>query len=119
MGSISLWAVQTAQAEPAKSKIHKKSAKVNKNDVLEEIIVTARKREEGLQTIPVSVTAFNAEAMKARNLTKLTDIGNFAPNVSMDATTGNGSGSNVMIYIRGVGQNDFLFTTDPGVGIYI
>lgn len=110
LGSVSLCVVETAMAEEAGKKTL----------VLEEITVTARKMEEGLQNTPVSITALSAGALEARDLTNLSEVGNYSPNVYMSFTTGgSGSGSDALIYIRGVGQSDFLFTTDPGVGIYI
>lgn len=87
---------------------------------LEEVVVTARKRAESLQETPIAVTAFSADELEAASVNNLMDLGAYAPNVSM-ATGQNGSGgaNNGQIYIRGVGQSDFLFTTDPGVGVYI
>ncbi|MCC7413201.1 MAG: TonB-dependent receptor [Gammaproteobacteria bacterium] len=87
---------------------------------LEEIVVTARKREESLQETPLAVTAFTATDLEARGLTDLMQVGSFAPNVVMaTGQGGSGGGSNGQVYIRGIGQLDFLFTTDPGVAIYI
>ncbi len=87
---------------------------------IDEITVTARKREESLQQTPIAITAFTGESLLNRGLTELTEIGSFAPNVNMaSAPGGSGGGINAQIYIRGIGQTDFLFTTDPGVGIYI
>ncbi len=87
---------------------------------VEEIVVTARKREESIQETPIAVTAFSGEQLRERNLTNLMEIGSFAPNVTMaTANGGSGGGNNGQVYIRGIGQIDFLFTTDPGVGIYI
>ena len=88
--------------------------------VLEEIVVTARKREESLQETPIAVTAFSAKDLEQRNLSNLMEAGAYAPNVSMTSSDSGAGGSNhAQIYIRGIGQSDFLFTTDPGVGIYI
>jgi len=87
---------------------------------LEEITVTARKREEPLQRTPVSITAFTAEQLEKPGLDDLTDVARFAPNVIFDQGTGNTGGSfNSQVFIRGVGQVDFLFSSDPGVGIYV
>ena len=87
---------------------------------IEEIVVTARKREESLQETPISVSVFSTEDMRQRNMTNLMEVAEFAPNVVMStAASGSGGGNNAQIYIRGVGQTDFLFTTDPGVGIYM
>lgn len=87
---------------------------------LEEVIVTARKREEPLQQTPVSITAFTAEQVEKPGFDDITDIARFAPNVVFDQGTGNTGGAfNSQLFIRGVGQVDFLFSTDPGVGIYV
>lgn len=76
---------------------------------IEEIVVTARKREESLQTIPVAVTAFGAEQMASQTIEDLADIDNLVPNFQM-------SGSDVVIrgQRRGVGQ----IVGDPGVALY-
>lgn len=87
---------------------------------LEEIVVTARKRSESLQETPIAVSAFSSNQLEKRSLTNIVEVGSFVPNVIMNtAPSSSGGSNNVQIYIRGVGQEDFLFTTDPGVGIYI
>lgn len=87
---------------------------------IEEIVVTARRREEGLQETPISITAMTGSEMENRNLTSLVEVGAYVPNVKMNTSPSSSGGGNVMqMYIRGVGQTDFLFTTDPGVGIYV
>lgn len=87
---------------------------------IEEIMVTARKRSESLQRTPIAISAFSANALEERNLTNLVEIGNYVPNVVMSTGPGgSGAGNNAQVYIRGIGQTDFLFTTDPGVGIYV
>ncbi|MFZ5609840.1 MAG: TonB-dependent receptor [Pseudomonadota bacterium] len=87
---------------------------------IEEITVTARRREERLQETPIAISAFSGSELEARNLTNLAEVGAFIPNVVMStAPGGSGGGSNLQVYIRGIGQTDFLFTTDPGVGVYI
>jgi len=87
---------------------------------LEEIIITARKRTESLQETPLAITALSSNQLEQRNIGNLVDIGAFAPNVVMNTSpSSSGGGNNIQIYIRGIGQTDFLFTTDPGVGIYI
>lgn len=87
---------------------------------LEEVVVTAQKREERLQETPISMTVFTAANIDRPELDDLTDIGRFTPNVIFDQGTGNtGSSNNSQFFIRGVGQVDFLFSSDPGVGIYV
>lgn len=87
---------------------------------LEEIVVTARKREENLQTTPVSVTAFSEAALQARQIETVTDVGRFTPNVDFERGASLAGSSNaVTIFIRGVGQSDFNLTIDPGVAVYL
>lgn len=85
-----------------------------------EILVTARKREESLQDTPLAITALGQDELAARSVTDLADVGDFVPNVSMSTgAAGSGGGANLSIFIRGVGQSEFLFTVDPGVGVYV
>lgn len=91
----------------------------NSQSVLDEIIVTSRKREESLQEAPVSVTAFSAEMMESRSLTSFNQINNYAPNIELNNGRVDGGGSTAQIFIRGVGQEDYSFPNDPGVGVYV
>lgn len=86
---------------------------------IDEVIVTAQRREESLQEVPVSVTAFTQEALEERLMTGMTDLARFTPNLEINNGRSDGGGSNAAIFIRGVGQFDFIFPTDPGVGVYL
>jgi iron complex outermembrane receptor protein len=87
---------------------------------LEEVVVTAQKRVENVQDVPISITAFSAEALANRGVSEIASIGNLVPNVTLDAGTPfSGSSSVLSAYIRGIGQNDFAFNLDPGVGVYL
>jgi iron complex outermembrane receptor protein len=81
------------------------------------ITVTARKREETLQEVPVAVTAFSEAKLEDFNVEDLSDLGAQVPNLTIYAARG--SSSTVTAYIRGVGQSDPLWGVDPGVGIYL
>lgn len=85
----------------------------------DEVIVTARRREESLQDVPVSVSAFTNEGLENRGISNLQGINNFTPNLELTNGRPDGGGSAAQIYIRGVGQSDFLFPNDPGVGLYV
>ncbi len=85
--------------------------------VLEEVIVTARRREESLQESPVAVTALNDQALREAGINNLHELNNVIPN--MDVQSGNGSSRVASIYIRGVGQRNTGVQIDSGVGIYI
>ena len=85
---------------------------------VEEIVVTARRREETVQTTPVSMTAFSAAGIEARSVTSFNEMGNFVPNLDINGGIPNGGGSAAQIFIRGVGQDDYSFPNEPGVGLY-
>jgi iron complex outermembrane recepter protein len=84
---------------------------------LEEIVVTARRRAESLQATPISVTAFTAADIERRSVEKLQDIAAYTPNLR--SSSGPQGGSSGHYFIRGVGQLDFIASTDPGVGTYL
>ena len=83
-----------------------------------EIIVTAEFREANLQDTPIAITAVNAEMLEARGATDITAIAAQAPNVTLRPQPQNG-GSGLIAFIRGVGQVDFNYALDPGVGVYV
>lgn len=87
-------------------------------DTLREVVVTARKREESLQKVPVSVTAVTGDELQQRSLTSLQELGNATPNVSF-YTQGQSGRTAGQVFVRGIGQADPVVTNDPGVGIYV
>ena len=87
--------------------------------LLEEIVVTARKREENLQDAPIAVSAFSGDALDFRGVTDIGKLDQFVPNLVLNESTTYSNVSNAAVYIRGIGQNDFTPVIDPGVGIYV
>src|SRR6202051_1586785 len=89
-------------------------------NALEEIVVTAQKRSEDVQQGPIAITAISAETLKEKGITSIDQLSNFAPNVNLDAGAPfSGSDTVLSAYIRGIGQDDFAFNLDPGVGVYV
>lgn len=87
---------------------------------LEEIVITARKREENIQNTPVAVTAFTDEALESRSVQSVDQIAQYTPNLQFDGSAAlSGGRFNATMFIRGVGQNDFATFSDAGVGLYI
>jgi iron complex outermembrane receptor protein len=84
---------------------------------LEEVVVTARKREESLQETPVAVTAFSGEKLEELGLNKISDLTKVVPNVDM--YSGNGTTGSGNVYIRGIGARNTGVNFDSGVGIYV
>ncbi len=89
--------------------------------VFDEVItVTARKREETLQETPISITAFSSRALEARGIQSTEGLAQLTPNLTLQNNPSfSGASNSASIYIRGVGQQDFVPTVEPGVGVYV
>jgi len=81
---------------------------------IEEIVVTARKRSESIQDVPVAVSAIDKELGEA-NVRRLDDIQNYSPNLLIGRTNGIASGA--AISIRGVSSNESDKSFDPAIGV--
>jgi iron complex outermembrane receptor protein len=87
---------------------------------LEEVVVTATRRQENVQNVPIAVTAVTAAQLESKGINDVAKLSALAPNVTLDAGTPfSGSDTVLAAYIRGIGQNDFAFNQDPGVGVYV
>lgn len=82
-----------------------------------DIVVTARRRSEVLQDVPIAVTTYSGEQLDRQGSTDITDIGDTTPNVTLE--TSRGTNSTLTAFIRGVGQQDPVAGFEQGVGIYI
>ena len=85
---------------------------------LEEILVTARYREENIQTTPISISAFSGEELEVRSIDNVQDIGQVIPNAYFRRNASN-FGPNNTIGLRGLNQVDFSYAFEPTVGVYI
>jgi iron complex outermembrane receptor protein len=81
------------------------------------ITVTARKREESLQDVPLSVSAFSGDVLEEQGVPDLVAIGQSMPNVTLEASRA--TNSTLTAFIRGVGQQDPVAGFEGGVGIYL
>lgn len=87
---------------------------------LEDIVVTAQKRAENIQDVPIAVSAFSGDAIAQKSIGAIQGLSNLTPNVTLDAGSPfSGSSSVLTAYVRGIGQDDFAFNLDPGVGVYV
>ena len=84
--------------------------------MLEEVIVTAQKREQTIQDVPASVAAISADMLERTNTTNFTDLGKITSGVTIN---GGQDGFGNIIRIRGVGNNSFAPAIRPAVGIFI
>ncbi|MET0983089.1 MAG: TonB-dependent receptor, partial [Telluria sp.] len=84
---------------------------------VQKVVVTARRREETLQDVPVSVTAFSADQLSKQGVPDVTALALALPNTTLKASRA--TNSTLTAFIRGVGQADPLAGFESGVGIYI
>jgi iron complex outermembrane receptor protein len=87
-------------------------------EYLDEIIVTSRFREERLQQTPIAITALSGDELEIRAFNTAYEVGYTVPNAALRPAQA-AFGNTMTAYIRGVGQYDFNFAFEPGVGIYI
>ncbi|MEM9255919.1 MAG: TonB-dependent receptor [Pseudomonadota bacterium] len=84
---------------------------------LEEIIVTAEKRAESIQDVPISIAAFSEDALERLGVYDLKHLAAKVPNLVINEFTG--SPTTVRLFIRGIGQGDVQVTQDPSVALYM
>lgn len=84
---------------------------------LDDVVVTARRRDEQLKDVPISVTALGAERLEETGAADITALQQQTPNATVQVARG--SNSTLISFIRGVGQQDPLWGFEPGVGLYV
>ena len=94
------------------------SAKSGETSVLPEVVVTAQFVRQDIQTTPISMSALTGAMLEERGVTNIMDVANSTPNILMREGS-SGEGMSNTAYIRGIGQNDFLFAYSPRVSFYI
>lgn len=81
---------------------------------VEEIVVTAQKREENMQDVPISIAAFSAERLDAQGIQSTNDLPALTPGLTIS-----GSAGFSLIYLRGIGTSAFIPSFDPSVATYV
>ena len=84
--------------------------------IIEEVIVTAQKREQNLQDVGISMTAFSGDQVKEMGFTNTVDVVSMTPGFNI--TTPAAEGATINFFLRGVGLNDFQDTSENPVGAY-
>jgi iron complex outermembrane recepter protein len=88
-----------------------------KTSELEEIVVTAQKREQNLQDVPVSITAFSEKDLQELSVNNSTELSQHTPGLNFGAPVG--QGNNPSLTLRGVGLNDFNDNNEGPVAVYV
>ena len=92
------------------------SCSVAAQSLLEEVVVTAQKRDQGLQDVGIAVSAFTGDQLRAFDATDSFDIAAYTPGVHI---SGNLAGQNTQFTIRGVTQNDFNDIIESPNAVYL
>lgn len=82
-----------------------------------DIVVTAQRRQENVQKVPIAISAFSADQLRASGVASALDIGQLVPNLIAQNNTGLGSAN--AYYLRGLGNTETIATFDPPVGTYV
>ena len=110
-------AISTAATLPVAAQAQEPIRRGSASTLLEEVVVTARKREEGAQEVPLSVSAFSADQLNALKVRDLNGLKVGMPNVSLeDVGTTRGTAN---FSIRGLGINSSIPSIDPTVGVFV
>ena len=85
--------------------------------MLEEVVVTAQKREQNMQDVGISVTAMSGDNLRSLGITNSADIASFTPNLSIVSLAG--EGNQPVIFLRGIGLNDYNTNNAGPIGMYV
>ena len=92
----------------------------NDDGGIAEIVVTAQKRSENVQSVPIAISAFAGDALSERSVGNVSQLASLSPNVNLDSGVSFSASTAVLAAsIRGIGASDFAFNIDPAVGVYI
>lgn len=118
---VPVWAQDAAPAAtPAAQQEEKKDQNADEkklSEYTEEIVVTARKREENVQEVPVAISVLPVEKLEDAAASDISEIQSSVPNLSL--YSGRNQSTTLTAFLRGVGQADPLWGVDPGVGLYL
>jgi len=84
---------------------------------VQDIVVTAQRRQESAQNVPIAISAFSADQLRSAGIASALDIGQLVPNLIVQNNTGLGSAN--AYYLRGLGNTETIATFDPPVGTYV
>jgi iron complex outermembrane receptor protein len=118
LGVIPIPAIAQQDApKPNKTQEAKAADDAQKQKASEEIVVTARKREENVQDVPIAVSVVTADKLEEAAEADISELQTQVPNLSI--YQGRNQSTTLTAFMRGIGQADPLWGVDPGVGLYI
>lgn len=107
------------QSDAASSNAQPAAAPEAQDDgsAITDIVVTAQRRREAAQDVPVAISAFSGDQLQAQGVSSTADLGQFVPNLAASNNTGIGSANTY--FMRGLGNSDSFATVDSPVGTYV
>ncbi|HKY20509.1 MAG TPA: TonB-dependent receptor [Vicinamibacterales bacterium] len=108
-------APQTIAVDPVAATEPEEASDENRGGrIMQEIIVTAQKREENVQDVPISVQAFSSDVLEARGVSDSLDLPKISPGLVISQIAGFS-----ITYIRGVGTDAFIPSADASIATYV
>jgi iron complex outermembrane receptor protein len=113
--ALSLAAPADAQSSPAAPPATQ--AVTNDGSQIADIVVTAQRREESVQDVPIAISAFSGDQLRSQGVSNTLQLGQYVPNLVAQNNTGIGSAN--AYFLRGLGNSESIATFDPPVGTYV
>ena len=117
LASASLLGCLIATPAFAQDQTSDSGASERNSEGLQEIVVTAQRRQESVQDVPIAISAFSQNELRTRGVTNALEVAQYVPNLVGLNNTGLGSAN--AYYLRGVGNTETIPTFDPPIGTYV
>jgi iron complex outermembrane recepter protein len=115
--SKAMWMVAASAAALAAGPAAAQEAPAAEQSGIVDIVVTAQRREQGVQDVPIAISALSAADLATRGVSNTLQLGQFIPNLVAQNNTGIGSAN--AYFLRGLGNTETIATFDPPVGTYV
>lgn len=114
-GSLSVLLISASSAAIAQD-----SSPASATEGIQDIVVTAQKRAQNVQDVPIAISAFGGSDLTERAVVNVSQLASLSPNVNLDSGVAFTASTAVLAAsIRGIGASDFAFNIDPAVGVYV
>ena len=117
LGSVSACVALALAAPAAAQDTAQQESEASSAGQVADIVVTAQRREESVQDVPIAISAFSGAELQSRGVTNTLQLGVFVPNLVAQNNTGIGSAN--AYFLRGLGSTETIATFDPPVGTYV
>jgi iron complex outermembrane receptor protein len=120
LNGCAIGAVVSLALGASTSAIAQEQAEAAEQDGIQEIVVTAQKRAQNVQNVPIAISAFGGQDLAERAVGNVSQLASLSPNVNLDSGVSFSASTAVLAAsIRGIGASDFAFNIDPAVGVYL